>query len=131
MTASLSVALLQLPAFNLDDHEAAWTELLRRIDDAAAETPRLIVAPEDSYPASILGTADAYAATTMRGDAEVLATLGDRARRHSCYIAAGLVLHDAFGMPQNTAVLIAPGGAVIARAVESAPAPWFAPGVDR
>ena len=128
MTASLTVALLQLPAFDLDDHEAAWTELLRRIDDAAAETPRLIVAPEASYPASILGTADAYAATTMRGDAEVLATLGDRARRHSCYIAAGLVLRDAFGMPQNTAVLIAPGGAVIARAVESAPAPWFAPG---
>ncbi len=54
--------------------------------------------------------------------------LGDRARRHACYLAVGLVLRDASGAPQNAAVLIAPGGAVIARATEAAPAPWFAEG---
>jgi len=124
----LTVALLQLRAFDLADHEQAWAELLRRIDDAAAETPRLIVAPEASYPAGLIGAREALATLPLRGDAEVLATLGDRARRHGCYIAAGLVLRDAFGQPQNAAVLIAPGGAVIARATESAPARWFAAG---
>ena len=128
MSNALTVTSLQLRAFDLIDHEQAWSELLRRIDDAAAESPRLIVAPEASYPASILGTVEAYANASLRGDAEVLATLGDRARRYGCYLAVGLVLHDPFGMPQNAAVLIAPGGAVIARAVESAPARWFAPG---
>ncbi|MFA7249276.1 MAG: carbon-nitrogen hydrolase family protein [Dehalococcoidia bacterium] len=125
---SLTVGLLQIRAFALADHEQAWAELLRRIDDAAAESPRLIVAPEASYPAAILGSREAYARTTLRGDAEVLATLGDRARRHGCYVAVGLVLRDPFGAPQNAAVLIAPGGAVIARATEISPARWFAPG---
>lgn len=129
MSPSLTIAALQLRAFDLADHEQAWAELLRRIDDAAAEAPRLIVAPEGSYPACVLGSRAAYeAATSLRGDAEILATLGDRARRHGCYIAAGLVLRDAFGQPQNTAVLIAPGGAVVARTAEVRPAAWCVPG---
>lgn len=128
MNSTLTIALLQLRAFDLADHDQAWAELLRRIDDAAAETPRLIVAPEASYPAAILGSREAYAAAPLRGDVEILATLGDRARRHACYLAVGLVLRDAFGAPQNAAVLIAPGGAVIARATESAPASWFVEG---
>ena len=128
VSAPLTIAVLQLRAFDLADHEHAWNELLRRIDDAAAESPRLIVAPEASYPASMIGSAQAYADAAVRGDAEVLATLGDRARRHGCWIAVGLVLRDPFGTPQNAAVLIAPGGAVVARAIERAPASWFAPG---
>lgn len=128
MGQSLTVALLQIRAYDLADHEQAWAELLRRIDDAAAETPRLIVAPEGAYPAGVLVSREAYTAAPLRGDAEVLATLGDRARRHGCYIAAGLVLRDAFGLPQNTAVLIAPGGAVIARAAESRATAWSVAG---
>ena len=128
MSPTLTIALLQLRAFDLADHDQAWAELLRRIDDAAAETPRLIVAPEGSYPATILGSRDAYSAAPLRGDAEVLATLGDRARRHACYLAVGLVLHDALGAPPPAAVLLAPGGAVIARATESTPASWFVEG---
>lgn len=127
MPHPLTIAVLQLRAFDLADHEQAWTELLRRIDDAAAETPRLIVAPEAAYPAAILDTRGT-SRTALHGDAEVLAILGDRARRHSCYIAVGLVLHDPSGAPQNAAVLIAPGGAVIARATERHPSPWFAAG---
>lgn len=128
MSPSLTIAALQLRAFDLADHEQAWSELLRRIDDAAAEAPRLIVAPEGAYPACVLGSRAAYDAASIRGDAEIMATLGDRARRHGCYVAAGLVLRDAFGQPQNTAVLIAPGGAVVARAAESRPAAWCVPG---
>ena len=45
MTRTLTVALLQLAAFDLADHEQAWAELLHRIDDAAADAPRLMVAP--------------------------------------------------------------------------------------
>ncbi|MGE3855612.1 MAG: nitrilase-related carbon-nitrogen hydrolase [Dehalococcoidia bacterium] len=128
MGQSFTVALLQIRAYDLADHEQAWAELLRRIDDAAVESPRLIVAPEAAYPAGVLVSREAYTAAPLRGDAEVLATLGDRARRHGCYIAAGLVLRDAFGLPQNTAVLIAPGGAVIARAVESRGTAWSVAG---
>ena len=128
MTRPLTVALLQLPASDLADHERGWTELLRRIDDAAVESPRLIVAPEASYPAAILGSRDTYAATPLRSDAEVLALLGERARKHSCYLGVGLVLGDPFGLPQNAAVLIAPGGAVIAWATDSRSAAWFAAG---
>lgn len=77
MSPTLAVALLQLRAFDLADHEQAWTELLRRIDDAAAETPRLIVAPESAYPAAILRSREAYATTAVRGDAEVHRKLGE------------------------------------------------------
>ena len=50
---ALNVALLQLRAFDLDQHQAAWRELLARIDEAAALDPHpdLIVTPECSYPA--------------------------------------------------------------------------------
>lgn len=128
MTRTLTVALLQLAAFDLADHEQAWAELLRRIDDAAADSPRLMVAPEAAYPAALLGSREAYDAARLRDDAELLAALAERARRHQCYLAAGLVLRDPGGAPRNAAVLLSPQGVELARAAEATPAPWFAPG---
>ena len=71
----LRLALLQLPAFELADHEAAWAELLRRIDEAAAGSsagaPDLIVLPEASYPAYYLHSREAYEAAAVLADGEV------------------------------------------------------------
>ena len=127
---SLRVALLQLRAFELADHEAAWAELLRRIDEAAeplggAPAPQLIVAPEASYPAYYLHSRADYEATRVLPDARVEAMLAERARRHGVALAVGLVQRGPDeALPnedprskdlRNVAVLFAPSGQVVAR----------------
>jgi|GEM_PF-2844088 len=122
---TLRIAILQAPAPDYGRAEAAWAELLARIDDAAQDEPDLIVLPEASYPAWFLGAA----ASTAPGlaDTHVLGELAERARQHGVHIAAGLVLGRP-GTPQNAAVLLSPDGVELARASESRPAPWFAAG---
>lgn len=119
MSRPLRVALLQLEAYDLDGHELAWAQLLERIDDAAADEPDLIVLPEASYPAYFLGSLEEYEAAGVRPDAEVLATLGQRARRYGCHIAAGLVLRGEDGGLENACVLFDPEGAVVGRYAKS------------
>lgn len=121
----LRIAILQAPAPDYGRAEAAWAELLARIDDAAQDEPDLIVLPEASYPAWFLGAA----ARTAPGlpDTHVVGELAERARQHGVHIAAGLVLGRP-GTPQNAAVLLSPEGVELARASESRPAPWFTPG---
>ena len=127
---SLRVALLQLRAFELADHEAAWAELLRRIDEAAEPpggepAPQLIVAPEASYPAYYLHSRADYDAARVLPDARVEAMLAERARRHGVALTVGLVQRwpdQALGSEdprnadlRNVAVLFAPSGQVVAR----------------
>ena len=141
---SLRVALLQLRAFELADHEAAWASLLRRIDEAAeppggTPAPQLIVAPEASYPAYYLHSRADYDAANVLPDARVEATLAERARRHGVALAVGLVQHAREEGPgrrglRNVAVLIAPSGEVVARTAKRFlwhfDSSWFAPGDD-
>lgn len=115
----LDVALLQLRAFGLADHKAAWAELLRRIDEAAAPPdgapPGLIVAPEASYPAYYLHSRAAYEAAGVLADAEVEATLAERAARHGATIVVGLVQRAPGGALRNHAVCFGPSGQVLSR----------------
>ena len=115
----LDVALLQLRAFGLADHEAAWGELLRRIDEAASppdgQPPGLIVAPEASYPAYYLHSRAAYEAAGVLADAEVEATLAERAARHGATIVVGLVQRTPGGVLRNRAVCFGPSGEVLSR----------------
>lgn len=115
----LDVALLQLRAFGLADHEAAWAELLRRIDEAAAPPdgppPGLIVAPEASYPAYYLHSRAAYEAAGVLADAEVEATLAERASRYGATIVVGLVQRTPRGTLRNNAVAFGPSGEVLSR----------------
>ena len=138
---TLRLALLQLPAFELADHEAAWQELLRRIDEAAAGSsagaPDLIVLPEASYPAYYLHSREAYEAANVYADEEVEDVLGEHAARHGCAIAVGLVQRggdDAAsdGLLRNVAVLFGRDGRVAARQPKRFlwhfDRRWFAPG---
>ena len=139
----LDVALLQLRAFGLSDHEAAWAELLRRIDEAAkpatGPSPDLIVAPEASYPAYYLHSRAAYEAAGVLADAEVEAALAERASRHGVSIVAGLVQRAPGGGLRNHAVCFGPSGEVVSRTAkrflwhfdtEWFEAGWFEPGDD-
>lgn len=140
MSRTLTVALLQLRAFDLAQHREAWDDLLRHIDEAAALDPHpdLIVLPEASYPAYFLHSRAAYDAAGVLPDDEVLAVLGERARRHRTSIAAGLVLRGqagttAEGRLENVGVLIGPDGQVANRTPKAFlwhfDTEWFAPGV--
>lgn len=119
---SVRIAILQAPAPDFARAEAAWQELLARVDDAAEDEPDLVVLPEASYPAWFLGAA--AGAPPVIPDAQLIAGLAERAQRHAVHIAAGLVLGRP-GQPQNAAVLISPDGIEIARTAEFQPAPWF------
>lgn len=123
--SALRIAILQTPAPDFSRAGESWSELLARIDDAAQDGPHLVVLPEASYPAWFLG--QAASAPPDIPDERIVADLSERARRHSIYIAAGLVLGRP-ATPQNAAVLIAPDGTEVARAAESQPASWFRPG---
>ncbi len=138
---TLRLALLQLPAFELADHEAAWAELLRRIDEAVAGSsagaPDLIVLPEASYPAYYLHSREAYDAAGVLADEEVERAIGERAARHGCAIAVGLVQRGGDAAPDdgrlvNTAVLFGRDGRVAARQPKRFlwhfDRHWFAPG---
>lgn len=127
MAETFRVAILQLAARTLAEHEAAMEEALRRVDDAARDEPDLIVLPEATVTGHALGDREALARTSWYADGDVLRALGERAKRHRCYIAAGLVLRAGGGL-QNAAVLIAPDGVEVARATEAQPAPWFVRG---
>ena len=132
----LDVALLQLRAFGLADHEAAWAELLRRIDEAATPAdgppPGLIVAPEASYPAYYLYSRAAYEAAGVLADSEVEATLAERAARHGATIVVGLVQRTPTGKLRNQAVSFGPSGEVLTRTAKRFlwhfDTEWFEPG---
>ena len=128
---TLRVALLQLRAFDLAEHEAAWDELLRRIDEAAEAGPDLVVLPEASYPAYYLGSRAAYDDAAILPDEEVETALAERARRHGVAIAAGLVQRHSDGGLRNAAVLFAPSGIVgqaAKRFLWHFDRSWFTPG---
>lgn len=139
MSHPLKVALLQLRAFDLADHEAAWDEMFRRIDEAAETEPDLMVLPEASYPAYFLHSRDAYEHAGVRPDAEVETSLAERARRHNCYIAAGVVLHGSEEVESETALvnvclLFGPDGTEVGRYAKSFlwhfDRKWFRPGAS-
>lgn len=128
MARPYRVALLQLRAFDLEQHQAAWADLLQRVDQALEAGPDLLVLPASSYPAGIITSREAYDTAGVHPDDEVLEALGERARASGIPIAAGLVLHGFGGVPRHAAVLLARSGLVAARATERNAAPWFAPG---
>ena len=104
ISGTARVALLQLPAFSIDEAEASLSHTLRRIDEAARERPDIIVLPEVTYPAYFIGTMARQIAGVLPPD-EAMARFAAKAREHGVYIAAGMALDDGRGGWANGAAL--------------------------
>ena len=125
------IALLQLPAFAIEDAEASLAHTLRRIDEAARERPDLIALPEVTYPAYFLGTDDLSRCNVL-SPADAAAQIGAKAKEHGIYIAAGLALDAPGGRYSNGALLFGRDGSVVGRYDKSFlfhfDRRWFLPG---
>jgi predicted amidohydrolase len=112
MTRTARIALLQLPAFSIEDAEASLAHTLRRIDDAAREKPDLIALPEVTYPAYFMGTDD-LSRRNVLSPAEAMERFAAKAREHGVYIAAGMALDAAGGGYSNGAALFGRDGTLV------------------
>src|SRR4029079_15246930 len=125
------IALLQLPAFSIEEAEASLAHTLRRIDEAAREKPDLIALPEATYPAYFLGTEDLSECNVL-SPADAAARIGAKAREHGVYIAAGLALDAPGGGYANGALLFGRDGGIAGRYDKSFlfhfDRKWFSPG---
>jgi predicted amidohydrolase len=132
MSGTVRIAVVQLPAFSIDEAEASLAHTLRRIDEAvAAERPDLVALPEVTYPAYFLGTPD-LASCGVLSPAEASARFAAKAREHGIYIAAGLALEAPDGGYTNGAALFGRNGSLAGRYDKSFlwhfDNRWFAPG---
>jgi predicted amidohydrolase len=130
VSGTARVALLQLPAYDVKDAAASLAHTLRRIDDVGSQRPDIIVLPEGTYPAYFLGGTALPAEAPS--PAEALTRLGEKARTHGTYIAAGIAMEAEGAGYTNSAVLIDRSGAVAGRYDKTFlwhfDARWFAQG---
>jgi predicted amidohydrolase len=122
MATTARIALLQLPAFSVEQAEESLEHTLRRIDETARdESPDLIALPEVTYPGYFLGRRDLRDCGVL-SPSEAADRIAGKAREHRTYIAAGLAL-DAHGneitheSPRytNGALLFGRDGSVVGR----------------
>ena len=122
MPTSARIALLQLPAFSVEQAEESLEHTLKRIDETARdEHPDLIALPEVTYPGYFLGRRDLRDCGVL-SPTEAADRIAEKAREHRIYVAAGLAL-DAHGKEithespryANGALLCGRDGAVIGR----------------
>ncbi len=87
MTRSLRVAAVQLDAHDRADFEPAFAHVLAQLDAAAARSD-LVVAPEGTIPAYVLGDDAIDAAQTERA----LDRLSELAKTRHCVVVAGCAI---------------------------------------
>jgi len=117
MNKTARVALLQLPAFSMEDAEASLAHTLRRIDEvvgADKQKPDLVALPEVTYPAYFMGTKD-LAECGVLSPAEAVKRFAAKAREHGIYIAVGLALEARDGGYANSAALFGRDGSLVGR----------------
>lgn len=131
MGRTARIALLQLPAFSLDQAAESLAHTLRRIDEAARERPDIIALPEVTYPAYFLGKSD-LAGCDVLSPGEAAERFAAKAREHSVHIAVGLALDAPSGGYANGALLFGRDGAILGRYDKSFlwafDMRWFSPG---
>jgi len=129
--AKARVALLQLPAFSIEDAATSLEHTLRRIDDAARERPDIIALPEMTYPAYFLGRDD-LRAYEIPSPEEAMERIAAKAREHGVYVAAGMALPGRDGGYTNGAALFGREGSLVGRYDKSFlwhfDSQWFARG---
>ncbi|MBI5285864.1 MAG: carbon-nitrogen hydrolase family protein [Chloroflexi bacterium] len=131
MSRTARIALLQLPAYSIEDAAASLAHTLCRIDDAARERPDLIVLPEVTYPAYFLGTHDLRDRDVLP-PSEAIERFAAKAREHGVWVAAGMALDSSGGGYVNGAALFDRQGRLVGQYAKSFlwhfDARWFAPG---
>ncbi|HEY1655441.1 MAG TPA: carbon-nitrogen hydrolase family protein [Candidatus Tumulicola sp.] len=128
MTRSIRVAAVQLRAHDRSGFERSLEAILASVE-AAAERARLIVLPEGSLPAYVLGDDPIDEAVV---DAAI-GRLREIARRRGCTIVAGAAVRETpSGLPHNAALVIDCDGRVAGQAHKlflwHFDRRWFAPG---
>ncbi len=125
MAKSLRVSALQLMAHDRGAFPARRETLLRRVDEAAKGCD-LLVLPEATFPAYVLGDAEVDDAAIS----EALDALADVARTRGCVIVAGAAIRRN-GSLFNTAIAIDKNGSVAGTADKAFlwhfDRKWFAP----
>ena len=115
MAQTARIALLQLPAFSIEQATASLAHTMRRIDETVArEKPDLIALPEVTYPGYFLGTDD-LATRDVLPPAEAAQRFSDKARQHGVYIAVGLAMDAPGGRYTNAAALFGRDGSLVGR----------------
>jgi predicted amidohydrolase len=132
MSTHARIALLQLPAFSIEDAAASLAHTMRRIDETVArEKPDLLALPEVTYPAYFLGSDD-ISRHNVLSPADAATQFAAKAREHGVYIAVGLALDAPNGGYANGALLFDRNGEIAGRYDKSFlfhfDTRWFAPG---
>jgi|CXWL01.1.fsa_nt_gi predicted amidohydrolase len=115
MTRTVRIALLQLPAFSIEQAEASLAHTMRRIDETVArEKPDLVALPEVTYPGYFLGTDDLSTRDVLT-PAEAARQFAEKARQHGIYLAVGLAMDAPGGGYTNAAALFGRDGSLAGR----------------
>jgi predicted amidohydrolase len=132
----IKIAALQLQAYNLEQSEIALKRALEMVDIAAQTyQPDLIVTPECTYPAYVLGSSKEFNAAYKTDPVPLFA---EKAKKYHCHIVVGVatpaISADGNAIIYNEAVLIGADGEVIGRSAKRMlwhfDSKWFCPGSD-
>ncbi len=123
----IPVACVQPGAHNREDFDSVWPHLVSLVDDAGDRGARLIVLPEATVPAYVLGTEP----VPLEQIARAFADMSALAQRHGAVIVyGGAKVVD--GRTFNAAICIGPDGRELGYAAKQFlwhfDRRWFAPG---
>jgi predicted amidohydrolase len=107
----IPVASLQLRAHDLPDFDARWTQIIASIVDAATLGAKLIVVPEGTVPAYVIGAGPVLVSTLDRARAHIAGI----ARKHGITVVYGSA-HVENGLVYNTGTVVLPDGSIGGRA---------------
>jgi len=128
---TVSVALLQLPAHDRNDFPQAWSRVLARVHEAAAQHTNVIVLPEGTVPGYVIG----YDPLDPLVIERAIADLQHIADSQNCVIVAGIAELTATGTygVRNSAIVLCPhmpAQYTSKRFLWHFDSKWFDPGED-
>ncbi len=112
MAENLRVAAVQLAAQTIDAAETVWPRIDRWVRHAAEAGSRLVVIPECSYPAYVLGSAERARAGDILSQSGVKERFATLARSNRITLVAGFV-EDSGGRLWNAAGVWDAGGRLL------------------
>lgn len=107
----IPVASLQLRAHDLQDFPDRWPQIVASIEDAAARGAMLIVVPEGTVPAYVIGHEPVLVSDLKRAEAHIARV----AREHGATVVYGTA-HVENGRTYNTGTVVLPDGSIGGRA---------------